>query len=40
MGFSSDMIRDIMRLVNAVLYAGNMIFTKTNNNEACILDEN
>jgi len=40
MGFSSDMIRDIMRLVVAVLYAGNMTFTETNNGETCILDEN
>ncbi|KAL7539641.1 hypothetical protein ACHAXR_009826 [Thalassiosira sp. AJA248-18] len=40
MGFNSDMIRDIMRLVVAVLYAGNMTFTETNRGETCILDEN
>jgi len=40
MGFYSDMIRDIMRLVVAVLYAGNMTFTETNRGETCILDEN
>jgi len=40
MGFSSDMLRDIMRLVVAVLYAGNMTFTETNRGETCILDEN
>lgn len=40
MGFSPDMIRDIMRLVVAVLYAGNMTFTETNRGETCILDEN
>ena len=39
MGFNSDMIRDIMRLVVAVLYAGNMTFTETNRGETCILDE-
>lgn len=40
MGFNSEMIKDIMRLVVAVLYAGNMTFTETNRGETCILDEN
>ncbi|KAL9185574.1 hypothetical protein ACHAXT_003351 [Thalassiosira profunda] len=40
MGFSPEMTRDIMRLVVAVLYAGNMTFTDTNRGENCILDEN
>ena len=40
MGFSPDMIRDIMRLIVAVLYARNMTFTETNRGENCILDEN
>ena len=40
MGFNSEMIRDIMRLVVAVLYAGNMTFTETSRGETCILDEN
>jgi len=40
MGFNLGMIRDIMRLVVAVLYSGNMTFTETNRGETCILDEN
>ena len=40
MGFSHGMVKDIMRLVVAVLYAGNMTFTETNRGETCILDEN
>lgn len=33
-------MKDIMRLVVAVLYAGNMTFTETSRGENCILDEN
>lgn len=40
MGFNNEMMKDIMRLVVAVLYAGNMTFTETSRGENCILDEN
>ena len=40
MGFPSNMVNDVMRLIVAVLYAGNMTFTETNRGEACQLDEN
>jgi myosin-5 len=37
MGFDHEMIQDIMRLIVAILYAGNMSFTETNHGENCIL---
>jgi len=40
MGFPSNLVSDIMRLIVTVLYAGNMTFTETNRGEACELDEN
>ena len=38
MGFEGKTIRDIMRLITAILYAGNMKFTETNHGETCVLD--
>ncbi len=41
MGFDAQLIKNIMRLVVAVLYAGNMTFTETTSlkGETCTLDE-
>ena len=39
MGFDQETIGDIMRVVVAILYAGNMSFSETNHGETCILDE-
>ena len=40
MGFKPDMINDVMRLMVAILYGGNMTFSETNRGETCVLDEN
>ena len=39
MGFDQGTIRDIMRLIVAILYAGNMTFSETNHGENCVLVE-
>ena len=39
MGFDQGTIRDIMRLIVAILYAGNMTFAETNHGENCVLVE-
>jgi len=39
MGFDQGTIRDIMRLIVAILYAGNMTFSETNHGETCVLVE-
>lgn len=40
MGFKPNMINDVMRLMVAILYAGNMTFSESNRGETCVLDEN
>jgi len=40
MGFKPDMVNDVMRLMVAILYAGNMTFSESNRGETCVLDEN